>query len=95
LEFENNQNRYDDRRNSIYGWKNIAKLFCTENEDIIEYAESLRRKNVRTKDALHIACSVFSSCDYLITVDRQLLNLRLDDINIINPMIFINELEGL
>ena len=94
LEFENNQNKFDDRRNSVYGWKNVAKIFCTENEEVVEYAEDLKRLNIRTKDALHIACSVYTNTDYLITVDKQLFNLKLNDIKIINPLTFMNELEG-
>ena len=94
LEFENNQNKFDDRRNSVYGWKNIAKIHCTENEKIIEYAETIKKLNIRTKDALHIACSVYTNSDYLITVDKQLFNLKLNDIKIINPLSFMNELEG-
>ena len=93
LEFENIQNKYDDRRNSIYGWKSIAKIFCVENDKIIEYAEGLMKINIRTKDALHISCSVFAHADYFITVDKQLFNLKLNDIKIINPLNFINELE--
>jgi predicted nucleic acid-binding protein len=93
LEYENKQNKFDDRRNAIYDWKNIAKIYCTENDKIIEYAEKLKIKNIRTKDALHIACSVYTNSDYLITTDKQLFNLKLDDIRIINPLTFINELE--
>jgi predicted nucleic acid-binding protein len=93
LEFENSQNQFDDRRNSIYGWKDIAKIHCVETDEIIEYAENLKKWNVRTKDALHIACSVYSKSDYLITVDRKLFNLKLNDIRIISPLVFINELE--
>jgi len=94
LEYENLQNKFDDRRNTIYDWKNIAKIHCTENDKIIEYAENLKRhSNVRTKDALHIACSVYTDCDYLITTDKQLFNLKLDDIKIINPLTFLNEIE--
>ena len=93
LEFENNQNRFDDRRNSIYDWKNVAKIFCVENDKIIEYAENLKKQNVRTKDALHIACGVYTASDYFITTDKQLFNLRLNDIRIINPLTFLNEME--
>lgn len=93
LEFENNQNRFDDRRNSIYDWKNVAKIFCVENDKIIEYAENLKKRHIRTKDALHIACSVYSNSDFLITTDKQLYNLKLNDIRIINPLTFLNELE--
>ena len=93
LEFENQLNKFDDRRNTIYDWKSIAKIHCTENEKIIKYAENLKKLNVRTKDALHIACSVYANSDYLITTDKQLFNLKLDDIKIINPLNFLNEIE--
>ena len=94
LEYENQQNKFDDRRNTIYDWKNIAKIKCIENNKIIEYAENLKRySNIRTKDALHIACSVYTDCDCLITTDKQLFNLKFDDIKIINPLTFLNEIE--
>ena len=93
LEYENSYNKYEDRRNAIYEWKNVAQFFCVESDEIIEYAEDLKRYNIRTKDALHIACSVYSNSDYLITTDRQLYNLKLNDIRIINPLTFINNLE--
>ena len=93
LEFENNQNKYYDKRNAIYDWKKIAKIHCVENEKIIEYAEILNKINIRTKDALHIACSVYTNSDYFITTDKQLYNLRLDGIKIINPLTFLNEVE--
>jgi predicted nucleic acid-binding protein len=49
--------------------------------------------NIRTKDALHIACSVYTNSDFFITTDRQLFKLKLEEIKIINPFNFINELE--
>lgn len=93
LEFENSRNKFDDRRNAIYGWKNAAKIHCVENDEIIKYAENLKKANIRTKDALHIACSVYTRSDYLITTDKQLFNLKLSDIKIINPLTFLNRLE--
>ena len=93
LEYENNQNIFDDKRNAIHEWKNIAKIYCVENDKIIEYAEKLKQKNIRTKDALHIACGVYSNSDYFITTDKQLFNLRLNDIKIVNPLTFLNEME--
>ncbi|MCL2441253.1 MAG: PIN domain-containing protein [Treponema sp.] len=93
LEYENNQNKLIDRRNAIHDWKNIAKIHCTENEEIIKYAEGLERYNIRTKDALHIACSIYTKSDYLITTDRHLYNLNFNNIRIINPLSFLNEVE--
>ena len=94
LEYENNQNYNDVRRSAIFIWKNIAEVHCVESDDIIEYAENLKKiYNIRAKDALHIACGVFTGSDYLITTDKQLYNLELDDIRIINPLAFISEVE--
>ncbi len=93
LEYENSRNLFDDRRNSIADWKKTAKVHCTENDEIIKYAENLCRKNIRAKDALHIACSVYTKSDYLITTDKQLFNLKVDDMRIINPLAFLNEIE--
>ena len=93
LEYENKQNRFDDKRNAIFNWKNIAKIHCTENDEIIHYAENLKSMNIRTKDALHIACGVYTNSDYFITTDRQLFKLKLEKIKIVNPLNFINELE--
>ena len=93
LEYENAQNKFEDRRGVIYDWKSIAKIYCTENDKIIKYAESMKRLGVRTKDALHIACSVYSNSDYFITTDKQLFNLGLNDIKIINPLTFLHDME--
>ena len=93
LEYENNQNQYEDRRNAIYSWKNIAKIFCVENDTIIKYAENLYQKNIRVKDAIHIACSVYTKSDYFITTDKQLYNLKINDIKIMNPLTFLDIME--
>jgi predicted nucleic acid-binding protein len=94
LEYENNQNKFDDKRNSIYDWKEIAKVHCLENDEIIQYAEDvIKQTNIRTKDAFHNACAVYTKSDYLITTDKQLFNLRWDDVRIINPLAFLNEME--
>jgi predicted nucleic acid-binding protein len=93
LEYENNQNRFDDKRNAIFDWKNVAKIHCVENDTILQYAENLKKANIITKDALHIACGVYTKSDYFITTDKQLTKLKLDEIKRINPLSFINELE--
>ena len=93
LEYENSQNRFDDRRNAISDWKKIAKTHCVANDSIEQYAENLKQRGIRTKDALHLACAVYSKCAYFITTDKQLFKLKLKEIEIINPLNFINELE--
>ena len=92
LEFENNQNQFDDKRNAIYDWKKIAKIHCVENDEIISYAENLKKMNIKTKDALHVACAVYTGADYMITTDKKLFKLKLNEINIVNPTTFLVEM---
>ncbi|GHV73263.1 hypothetical protein AGMMS49940_05650 [Spirochaetia bacterium] len=68
LEFENNQNPYDDKRSAVAGWKDIAKTH--------DFAERLKWNKIRTKDALHIACAAYAKSDYFITVDKQRYKLK-------------------
>lgn len=37
------------------------------------YAESLADKGFKAHDALHIACAVFSDCEYFLTTDKRVL----------------------
>jgi hypothetical protein len=91
LEYENQQNPYCHRRSAIYAWKNAAAILCIENEEILTFAQKLCGMQIRVKDALHIACAVYAHADYFITTDRKLLNTKIDDVRILNPLTFINE----
>ncbi|MDR3328687.1 MAG: PIN domain-containing protein [Prevotellaceae bacterium] len=94
LEFENNQNPYSDRRYSIKVWEKIATVFCSENEDILTAAEKLCTAGIKIKDALHIACAAYTQADYFITTDKRLLNAKVTEIKIVNPLTFIDTLDS-
>lgn len=94
MEYENAQNPYEIRRNTILKWKDLATIKVYSNEEIIKYAEGLNKIGVKTKDALHIACAVYSNSEYFITTDKRLLNLKLKEIKICSPIEFINDMEG-
>lgn len=82
LDYENGKNPYEEKRLAIAPWKNIASLFISEEtEDILLFAESLAAKGIKTFDALHISCAVAS-------------NTFVPEIKIINPIAFVNEMEG-
>ena len=57
------------------------------------FAESLHTKGIKTYDTLHISCAVFAGCDYYLTTDKKLLNTPIPEIKIINPIMFVNEME--
>ena len=93
LEYENNRNPFEVRRNSVMSWKEIAAKFIEETDDIIAFGESLMKRGVKMYDALHVACAYHGGCDRVITVDKGLLNKQINEIVIQNPIDFVRELE--
>jgi hypothetical protein len=47
LEFENSQNHFGDKRQSIADWKEIAAAYCVENGFITEKAQKLSRLGLK------------------------------------------------
>ena len=93
LEYENNKNPFDVRRENIHDWQNIAVKTIIESEEILSFGEALIKRNVKLYDALHVACAYVGGCDYFLTVDKGLLNKKIDEIPILNPIDFIREME--
>jgi len=94
LDYENAENPYEQRKNSILNWKDVAVLDCDEDEEIISMAQEFASMGLKTKDSLHIACAVKGKCQYFITTDNKILNKHLNIINVVNPVDFIRILES-
>lgn len=93
LEYENEQNPYDIRKNAIKEWKNVAKYTTGLNDEIYQYAKELLTKGIKEKDALHVACAANLKCDVFLTTDKKLLNTPVPEICIMNPINFVYEME--
>ncbi|MCI9597468.1 MAG: type II toxin-antitoxin system VapC family toxin [Firmicutes bacterium] len=94
LDYENGRNPFPEKRKAIQPWKEIASVCVSEaNPKLLAYADHLKRKGIKTFDALHIACAVEAKCDYYLTTDKKLLNANLSEIKILSPIAFIEEEE--
>lgn len=94
LDYENGKNPYQEKRLAIAPWKKIASSCIEkETESILLFAETLALKEIKTYDALHIACAVAAGCEYYLTTDKKLLNTPVQEIRIVNPIIFVSEME--
>lgn len=95
LDFENEQNPYKERKKVVNQWKEIAKTFITESKSVLEKANQLLEKGIRSKDALHIACAINGECDFFLTTDDLIIKKmrNLDEIKILNPTEFITQYE--
>ena len=92
LEHENNKNPFEIRRDNIMSWKSVAVRYIAESEEVLSFGDMLVKRNVRLYDALHVACAYVGGCDYFLTVDKGLLNKKIDEIYVYNPIDFIREL---
>jgi predicted nucleic acid-binding protein len=93
LDYENDMNPYEEKRNAIAPWKKIANDYCVSSNDILSAGRKIAEYGIRAKDALHIACAIKSGCEYFITTDEKLTDKTLTNIKIINPIDFVREVE--
>lgn len=93
LDFENQANPFDERRETIHAWRNHSINDTAETADILAKAEALTAVGLKSKDALHVACAIEMQCDYLITTDDRLLNRMKDskEIVVVDPTAFVRE----
>ena len=94
-DFENSYNPNIENRNSIQAWENIAKFKCKSTEKILLLGNKIMEKGIRANDALHIACALECQCEYFITTDIGLINKKIDNVQIINPIDFIRQYGGI
>ena len=74
LDYENAANPYEEKKNAIAPWKEIAEYYCPSSEDILSTGRNIIKYGIKIKDALHIACALKSGCLYFITTDDKLTN---------------------
>ena len=89
LEYENNDNPYDLRKTVIADFLRHASEFVDKSDDVIDIANEINQKGIKTKDASHLACAIYAKCDFFLTTDDRLLKYKDDRISIISPIDFI------
>jgi predicted nucleic acid-binding protein len=67
LDYENDKNPYDEKKNMIAPWREIAVDFCPPSEEILSRGKEIMGYGIKNEDALHIACAVEKRCDFFIT----------------------------
>ena len=93
LDYENNKNPYQERKERIKAWEKYAIEDMEESSEVIETAKKLNEKGFHKIDSLHIACAIITKCEYFLTTDDQILKRArlLNNIKINDPIGFIKE----
>ena len=97
LDYECSCNPFEIRRSFIKDFmsKNIKLYVGAERDDTItQMAKIIMGTGVKEKDAYHLASAIYSDCDFFLTTDKRLLKFKNNRINMINPIDFVEEMEG-
>lgn len=97
LRFENAENPYEMRKQAISEFiqNNTSTYIASDRgKEIKELAFSIMNTGVKKKDAIHVASAILADCDYFLTTDIRLLKYKSDKIIMLNPIDFIQRLEG-
>lgn len=91
VDYENQANPFEERREAIQKWCAHAAVDIEESPDILKMARGFAKKGMRSKDALHIACAIAAECDHFLTTDDELLKRGRDvaEIAVVNPTAFV------
>lgn len=94
-DYENSMNPYEMRRESIkkFSYRCMEYVDYAKKDEILSVAGDIVTTGIKEKDAIHVSCAIYANCDYFITTDDRLLRLKRNDIMMINPMMFVKEME--
>jgi len=79
VDYENEANPFEDRKEAIRAWRAHAVANVEETPGILSAAEQLVALGLKSKDALHVACAISAECKCFLTTDDEILK-RADDV---------------
>ena len=99
LDYENSRDPVPERREFVQYLSRCCETTIEPDESVRELARSFSKTyEIRGRDALHLAISEMSGCDFLVTCDDQLIRQgqRLQrqgviTVRVINPIDFVQE----
>lgn len=91
LEYENEANPYEDRKDATAKWKQYAAIDIGADKEIFRHARHIAKYGIRDKDALHIACAIQARCRYFLTTDKRLLKKKIEGITLLNPLDYVQK----
>ena len=91
LDYENNKNPFQERKEQIIKWKKYAVTDVEETQEIINTANLFNNKGLQKMDSLHIACASFAKTDYFLTTDDKVIKKAntIANVIILDPIDFI------
>ncbi len=95
LDYENQANPFEERREVISRWRTAATVDVEETAAILRQAREIADHGLHAKDALHVACAMAAGCDFFLTTDDLVVKRMREfaGIAVTDPTQFIIEVE--
>ena len=89
LDFEIKQSPYQSRQETFDIFRRLSQTIVDIDDGTRRSALDFQERGLVLVDALHVACAVKAGCDYFITVDKRILNKTITEIEVLNPIQFV------
>ena len=91
LDYENEQNPFQERQVSIEKWRQLAVIDIDESKTVLDNAAKLTKLGLKAKDALHVASAIVGQADYFLTTDDKILKklVIFNKLKVVDPVEFI------
>jgi len=95
LEYENNQNPFELRKNWVTRCLRLTSCHYQVDEDIRLRGQRLEQQGLKAIDALHVACAEGAGSAFFLTCDDRLIRRYEDNrLAVMNPVDFVVRMGG-
>lgn len=81
LNYENSDNPYEMRRNSIAEFvttETSVYVDVSHHEELAVVVSEIMDTGIKYKDACHVACAIYAGCDFFVSTDVRLLKYKFE-----------------
>jgi len=89
LDLEIKQNPYQSRREASDMFRRLSQTIVDIDDEVRRLSLVFQTQGLAFVDSLHVASAIKAECDYFLTVDKKILNKTISEIEVLNPVQFI------
>ena len=89
LDFEIKQSPYQSRQETSDVFRRLAQTIVDIDDEVRQLSLVFQSRGLACADALHVTSAVKAGCQYFLTVDKRILNKPIAEIEVMNPIQFV------
>jgi predicted nucleic acid-binding protein len=89
LDLEIKRNPYQSRREASDIFRRLSQTIVDIDDVVRRLSLVFQTRGLTLADSLHVASAIRAECDYFLTVDKKILNKTISEIEVLNPVQFI------